>query len=164
MITTTFQIRTLTALCVLAVALSLVTAGAAFAQEHPEQASNPAAGEAIAIEVSGTNYCFGCALKKQEGAAAQCSIYGQINGLKIAAIKGAGVQSEDWVGRTVTYLENDQSTDLVKGHSNKNVTVNGKLFPGHSLLQVDSFKETTGSASSSDGHNHDQNHDHKGGC
>lgn len=91
------------------------------------------------ITVVGENYCLGCALKKEQGAAAQCSVYGHRHALRVekAAAEG-GRPLQQLAGETLHYLDNDQSKSLLGGEElhNKRVEVKGKLFAPERTLQV----------------------------
>jgi len=73
--------------------------------------------------------CLGCSLKKEQGAKAQCSIYGHRNALR--------ADGEIW-----TILENDEATELINSHeyAGKIVKIEGKSFPGTHIIQVGSFE------------------------
>ena len=96
----------------------------------------------LAIAVVGNNYCVGCTLKKTKGAAAQCSIYGHQHALKVERATGEdGSTLTELAGVTLFYLENDQSTSLIKGegtHGEK-VKITGSLFVDERILQVDEY-------------------------
>lgn len=74
--------------------------------------------------------CLGCTLKKEQGARAQCSVYGHQHALK----------TED--GKIWTILENDASTELINSHeyTGKEVEVTGKKFNEAQVIEVESFK------------------------
>lgn len=97
------------------------------------------AGEAANVTVVGNNYCLGCALKKEKGAAAQCSIYGHRHALKVEQVSGGG----ELKGATLHYLENDKSKDLFKGTSfhGKRIEVVGKLHVDERVIEVESVRE-----------------------
>lgn len=93
------------------------------------------------VVVVGTNYCLGCTLKSEQGAHAQCSIYGHRHGLLVESAK-AGDKSLELKGQTLHYLDNDPSAPLAKGegtHGQK-VEVHGKLYAEEHLLDVSTFK------------------------
>lgn len=96
------------------------------------------------VAVVGTNYCLGCALKKEHGAGAQCSIYGHRHSLKVENARDAsGNELAALKGRTLSYLENDKSEKLVKGEvfHGARVEVKGRLYERESLIEVTEFKE-----------------------
>ncbi len=74
--------------------------------------------------------CLGCALKKEQGAKAQCSVYGHQHALK----------TED--NKIWTILENDVSTTLINSHeyAGKEVEITGKKFGGSQIIELESFK------------------------
>jgi len=86
--------------------------------------------EASPVSFNAKVICLGCALKKGQGAKANCSLYGHVNALK----------SED--GRIWTILENDISTDLINLHeyAGKQVEITGKKFGGTQVIEIETFK------------------------
>lgn len=90
------------------------------------------------VTVVGTNYCLGCALKKEQGAAAQCSQYGHRHALKVESARGANGALPQLVGHSLHYLDNDQSAKLVSGDEfhGKTVEVHGKLFGAERIIEV----------------------------
>ncbi|MBI4512214.1 MAG: hypothetical protein HY698_21455 [Deltaproteobacteria bacterium] len=96
-------------------------------------------GAAQPVTIVGENYCLGCALKKEQGAAAQCSVYGHRHALKVESATGPGGSAlPELQGATVHYLENDASASLVKGDElhGKKVEIKGKLFAREKTLEV----------------------------
>ena len=96
------------------------------------------------IAVVGTNYCLGCALKREHGAGAQCSVYGHRHGLKVEKARdGAGNELAALKGRTLSYLENDKSEKLFKGEvfHGARVEVKGRLYEKESVIEVTEIKE-----------------------
>ena len=125
---------------VLALALAAlpVLAAPALADPPAEQRA-----EAQQVVLTGENRCLGCAVKKSDGAAAQCSLYGHRHGLRVESARaGAGGVLADLAGQTPHYLDNDQSAALVRGESThgQKVEVTGRLFPAEHLIEVASFK------------------------
>lgn len=91
------------------------------------------------VTVVGENHCLGCSLKKEKGAAAQCSVYGHRHALKVESATGAdGKRLAALAGQTLHYLDNDKSAPLVKGETfhKKRVEVKGKLFGPERTLEV----------------------------
>ncbi|MBU4149643.1 MAG: hypothetical protein KKB52_04775, partial [Candidatus Omnitrophica bacterium] len=86
--------------------------------------------EASPVSFKAKVICLGCALKKGQGAKANCSLYGHVNVLK----------SED--GRIWTILENDISTDLINSHeyAGKQIEITGKKFGGTQVIEIESLK------------------------
>ena len=74
--------------------------------------------------------CLGCSLKKEQGANAQCSVYGHQHALK----------TED--GKIWTILENDISTELINSHeyAGKEIEIAGKIFGSTQIIEIESFK------------------------
>jgi hypothetical protein len=89
------------------------------------------AAETLGFEtIKGEVVCFGCTLKKEKGAKAQCSLYGHIN----------AIRTKD--GKIWTILENDKSTELLNNHdyAGKEIEIKGKKFPEAQTIEVESFK------------------------
>ncbi|MBI3184161.1 MAG: hypothetical protein HYZ28_18670 [Myxococcales bacterium] len=95
------------------------------------------------VTVVGTNYCLGCALKKQHGAAAQCSKYGHRHVLKVErALDAGGKELAELSGKTLGYLENEKAEKLFKGdafHAAR-VEVKGRHYPKESVIEVQEYK------------------------
>jgi len=119
----------------LALTLFAINPSEARANE-PANAAAQATGVAMTIE--GVNYCMGCTLKSEKGAAAQCSIYGHRHGLKVTkATKADGTEVASLVGKTLHYLDNDASKGLVGGeHHGETVTINATVFRKANTVQV----------------------------
>lgn len=103
----------------------------------------PAASGGNQVTVVGTNYCLGCALKKEHGAAAQCSKYGHRHSLKVEkAVDGGGKELAALRGRTLSYLDNEKSEQLVKGEAfhKERVEVKGRLYEAESVIEVVDLK------------------------
>ena len=99
------------------------------------------AGKWMSVSATGTNYCVGCAHKKEFGAASQCKTYGHSFALKVEKlIEPCGMELSEWEGKTLYYLENDASTKLANGHDGERITISGKLYMASSLLEVNSFE------------------------
>lgn len=118
-----------TKLVVVAVLLGLVfsfSVSQALAQEQTQEVVT----QATAITIKGKIICLGCTLKKEQGAGAQCSIYGHKNALLTAD------------GKIWTILENDASTELINSHeyAGKEVEITGKEFTDAQVIEVESFK------------------------
>jgi len=88
--------------------------------------------EASPVSFKAEVICLGCALKKGQGAKAQCSLYGHVN----------AIRSED--GRIWTILENDVSTELINSHeyAGKQIEITGKKFSGTQVIEIETFKIT----------------------
>lgn len=138
----------------LLVSAALAFLAGACASEKKERVTAPAAQATSAVPapapvatqpvtVVGENYCLGCSLKKEQGAAAQCSIYGHRHALKVESASGAdGKSIEALVGDSLHYLDNDKSATLIKGEDfhKKRVEVKGKLFGPERTLDVAEVK------------------------
>lgn len=91
--------------------------------------------------LTGVNYCATCALKQELGAPANCKTYGHHHAFKvISMIDGCGEVCKDFDGKTLHYIENDKSIDLVKGHHDENMKITGKVYLASNMLEVDSFE------------------------
>ncbi|MEE8190421.1 MAG: hypothetical protein V3T79_02365 [Candidatus Scalindua sediminis] len=95
------------------------------------------------LTLTGKNYCVGCSLKKAEGAAAQCSIYGHKHALKVEkAVDSKGKEISELKGATLHYLENDASVELFKGkkYHGENVSIIGNVHLDERVVDVKSHK------------------------
>ena len=114
----------------------------AFVAKQEAKAGVPAGTKEVAIV--GTNHCLGCALKKEHGAKAQCGVYGHRHSLKVEkAMDADGNELARLKGRTLGYLENDNSAKLVKGEvfHGARVEVKGRLYEQESVIEVTELKE-----------------------
>ena len=84
----------------------------------------------VSKSFKGTLSCMGCDLKKFMGANAQCKIFGHKHALKLAD------------SSFISFLENDHSTDLIKGEDwhNQEVEVNGTYYENANVIDVEDFK------------------------
>lgn len=80
--------------------------------------------------IQGKVVCFGCTLKKEKGAKAQCSIYGHTN----------AIRTKD--GKIWSILENDKSTELINNHdyAGKDIEIKGRKINEAQTIEVESFK------------------------
>ena len=91
----------------------------------------------IHASVVGRNFCLGCSLKKQKGAAAQCSVFGHKHSLRIATATGKdGKELADLKGWVLHYLENEKSVDLIKKHHGATVNLRGIIYPSERVFEV----------------------------
>jgi len=98
--------------------------------------------DVVKAAVEGTNFCLGCALKKQKGAAAQCSIFGHKHALEVTKAVGEdGKELTGMRGWVLHYLETEKSQDLIIEHHGEKLTITGKVYPLERELEVDSFSE-----------------------
>ena len=101
--------------------------------------------ETATVTITGFNFCPGCKLKKEFGAASNCKEFGCTNALRITKIKADDdCAVDDYVGTTIFYLENEKSTKLVSELKGKAVEVKGKLYLSMPVLEVDSYKVVEG--------------------
>jgi hypothetical protein len=80
--------------------------------------------------VKGKLVCIGCTLKKHDGAAAQCSIFGHKHGLQTST------------GAIYNFIENEKSKDVInteKWH-NANVQVTGKIHHVAQMISLEKFE------------------------
>jgi len=107
----------------------------------------------VKVTVTGENVCVGCLLKKEKGAASQCSAYGHRHGLRIATVgktyEGHEVKKSEHAGAILHYLENDKSKELVTSHHGAKVEVTGTLYKPEYVLEVDSYKVVKAAGSES---------------
>jgi hypothetical protein len=109
----------------------------------PPTPAGPGPSAEAAVTVVGTNYCLGCALKKEHGAAADCATYGHRHGLRVErAVDATGRELATLAGRTLAYLDNASSAPLIKGEAfhNERVEVRGRVYEAESVLEVAEFK------------------------
>lgn len=112
------------------------------AQEHPEhpkkQTAASAASEAavVAATVEGENFCLGCSLKKEKGAAAQCSKYGHRHALKVSKATVDGKDRPEMKGWVLHYLDTDSAQPVIKENHEKTVKITGKVYPDDRVLEV----------------------------
>ena len=140
--------RRMTCTAIVALALGLEAGCSKQAPEGARSEASSATPEVAAsakdVTVVGRNYCLGCALKKAEGAAAQCSKYGHRHALDVeSAVDAGGEPLALWRGRTLHYLENEQAAPLATGDAfhGKRVEVQGRLFPASATLEVRGVRE-----------------------
>ena len=89
----------------------------------------------IVVRVTGESVCLGCALKKEKGAKAQCSVFGHKHVLKVttASADGNSLPIKGWV---LHYLETKNSQELITKPHEKPVTISGVLYPAERVLEV----------------------------
>lgn len=105
-----------------------------------------AAEEAVAVKVTGVNYCVLCTLAKGAEAAAG---FEKLNALKVTeALDADGNAIEGMAGKTLLYVPVKAAAELISGEANagKTVTVTGKLFKCSGALVVESFSAADGAA------------------
>ena len=123
--------RITTVIVVLVLSLGFFLSNSAFAHCGVCGVGKPAASAQESLEtINGEIICLGCTLKKEQGAKAQCSVYGHTNGLKTSD------------GKIWTFLENDSSTKLVNDHSlaGKKAEIKGKIYENANYIEVESYK------------------------
>ena len=109
-----------------------------------ETSKGPTAKQAAVTEatVTGSNICLGCSLKKQKGAAAQCSIFGHKHGLKITKAVGPdGKDLPEMRGWVLHYLETEHSQDLITEHRGETLIITGKVYPLERMLEVQVYRQ-----------------------
>ncbi|MEW5702038.1 MAG: hypothetical protein AB1792_07400 [Candidatus Zixiibacteriota bacterium] len=118
----------------LALALLAVSTSA---QEHPEHPKKQTASAAVSeATVAGQNVCLGCSLKKEKGAAAQCSKYGHRHVLKVTKATIDGKDHPEMNGWVLHYLDTDSSQSVIGGHHEETVTMTGKIYADERVLEV----------------------------
>lgn len=121
----------------LAALLVIAGAGYALAQDHPEHPKKqPAAAKVVEATVVGENFCLGCSLKKEKGAAAQCSIYGHRHALKVTTATAAGKNLPEMKGWVLHYLDTDNAQSFIKQHGGETLTLKGKVYIDERVLEV----------------------------
>ena len=134
--------------------LVIGVAGSALAQEHPEHPQQ-AATKSAAIEatLTGENFCLGCTLQKEKGAAAQCSKHGHRHALKVMSAAAAGKEMPQWKGWVLHYLETDQGLPLIREHHGETLTLKGKVYGEERVVEVvklEGSKQPAGSSKKSE--------------
>lgn len=97
---------------------------------------------AVPAVITGDNVCLGCTLKKESGAAAQCSVYGHQHVLRVAQASLDGKEAQDLKGQFLHYLPTDSSKDLIGAHHGEKLTVVGKVYVDARVLEVASVKSS----------------------
>ena len=88
---------------IIAVAVTGVTIAATADEDSPKTDGGAAvAPGVIQANVEGNNFCLGCALKKREGAAAMCSVFGHRHSLRVARATADAGRSDS--SGTLTYF------------------------------------------------------------
>ncbi|MBI3099483.1 MAG: hypothetical protein HYY93_14835 [Planctomycetes bacterium] len=122
--------------------LAMTVAGYLLAQDHPEHPKKqPAEPKVIEATVVGENFCLGCALKKEKGAAAQCSKYGHRHALKVSSATGAGKDLPEMKGWILHYLDTDAAQPLIKEHHGETLTLKGKVYAEERVLEAAAMEE-----------------------
>jgi hypothetical protein len=84
------------------------------------------------ITLTGELLCIGCALKKLDGANAQCDLY---------AHHAIGFKAAD--GTLWSIVDNAKGHDIIRGHElleNKKATITGWLYPLAHYIEIDDIK------------------------
>lgn len=91
--------------------------------------------------LTGVNYCATCALKQELGAPANCKTYGHHHAFKVSSmIDGCGETCKEFEGKTLHYIENEKSIELVKGHDAETLKIKGKVYIASNMLEVQSYE------------------------
>ena len=90
--------------------------------------------------ITGENICLGCTLKAEQGADAQCSIFGHNHSLRVTSAKVGGKDMPKMNGWILHYLETKESKELIRDHHNETVTVVGIVYNDERVLEVVSIK------------------------
>ncbi len=116
------------------------------AQEHPEHLEHPtkqaSTADGIEATVVGENICLGCSLKKEKGAAAQCSKYGHRHVLKVTSATVDGKERPTMEGWVLHYLETDKAEPLIKEHHEDTLTITGTVYSEERTFEVSELVES----------------------
>lgn len=96
--------------------------------------------EGVPAIVTGDNVCLGCTLKKESGAAAQCSVCGHQHVLRVTEARLDGKEAPELKGQFLHYLPTDSSKDLIGARHGETITVAGKVYLDARTLEVASVK------------------------
>lgn len=141
------------AVFILASLFGAAIAARSLAQDHPEhpkkehqkQADEESAqARAIKATITGKNICLGCALK-EEGAGAQCSVYGHRHALRVEKVTGASAAGKgkdkakipEMKGWYLHYLDTDKAKSLIKEHDGETLTLKGVVYSHERVIEVD---------------------------
>jgi len=93
------------------------------------------------LSLVGTLHCSACDLKKEQGAASQCSIYGHQYSFKAEKVNDTvGKRIENYEGKTYHILRNDKSKELAhEEHAKKSYKIDGKIYDEERVLEVITF-------------------------
>lgn len=116
---------------------TLLAAGMTHAQTTTAKKEQPV------LSLVGVLNCSACDLKKEQGAASQCSIYGHQYSFKAEKVHDAsGKRLGNYEDRTYHILRNDPSKGLAhEKHTKKNYNIKGKIYDEEHMLEVVSFTE-----------------------
>ena len=101
-----------------------------------------AAAEVIEATVEGENFCLGCSLKKEKGAAAQCKQYGHKHALKVTSATAAGKELPQMKGWILHYLDTDNAQPFIKEHHGETLSMAGKVYTDERVFEVAKMEET----------------------
>lgn len=99
--------------------------------------------EGAPIVVTGDNVCLGCSLKTEQGAAAQCSVYGHTHALRVEKATVDGKAAPELKGKVLHYLPTSISEKLIKEHHGEKLTLTGKVYTDAQVLEVSSVGTDT---------------------
>ncbi len=109
--------------------------------ELKKDVQQTAGGDVVSVTVEGTNICLGCTLKHEEGASAQCKIYGHRHTLKVEKAYDENEEELNYMaGWILHYLENDNSEEYITGHHNDELKIKGKVYTNARTLEVEEVK------------------------
>lgn len=125
--------------------VGLLIASFAAAQDHPEHPTKPAEtsveAEVLEATVTGENICLGCTLKKEQGAAAQCSTYGHRHALRVTGGTAGGEDVPELEGWILHYLETDQAQPFIREHHAETLVLTGTIYTSARVFEVDTQEE-----------------------
>lgn len=92
-------------------------------------------------DIIGTNFCPACELNQSLGAASACKTYGHKHAFKVTSfVDACGNKKDEFIGKTLFFLENDKSTELISGHHGETLEIRGKVYLEIPMIEVESFK------------------------
>lgn len=92
--------------------------------------------EGASIVVTGENVCLGCLLKKEQGAAAQCSVYGHTHALRVERATVDGKAAPELKGKVLHYLPNANSEQYIKENHGERLALTGKVYADAQVIEV----------------------------
>ncbi len=128
--------RQWTGMKILTTGLVVATLAGLGVDARAQEQAAVAAQEGKQIVVTGENVCLGCSLKKEQGAAAQCSVYGHTHALRVERATVDGKAAPELKGRVLHYLPNADSEAFIKEHHGEKLALTGKVYPEAQVLEV----------------------------
>jgi len=96
------------------------------------------------LTIEGNLICSSCAIKKTQGAKAQCSIHGhQLTFVTQKVSDSNNNELKQYKEQVFTILLNDSSKDLVdEKNLGKKITIKGKIYDSDNMIEVETFNST----------------------